>query len=85
MKDEQQAGSGQQQTGFGKVDARYSEEPHVITDRLRSTMANSAQGDFLVIGTRQDGSPFAWSTGDENKTLELAKASPVLAELANQR
>lgn len=76
--------SGQQSQAFsqGKVDARYGEEPHVITDRLRSTMANAAQGEFLVIGKRQDGSPFLWGTGDEERTRELAKeAAPVLANL----
>lgn len=64
----------------GQFDARFSEEPHVIQDRLRA-MGASAQ-DLLVIGKRQDGSPFAWSTGDQDATRELAKtAAPVLADL----
>lgn len=88
MKDEQQGqqGAGSQQPYAGKIDARFSEEPHVITDRLRTTMNNSLDGDFLVIGKRQDGSPFAWSTGDADATKELAKvAAPVLADLDQQR
>jgi hypothetical protein len=85
-KNEQQGQSGQgfasQRTGVQTLDARYSEEPHVITDRLRTTMANAASGDFIVIGKKQDGSPFLWSSADQDKTQELAKvAAPVLAGL----
>lgn len=79
--DKNQQAAGQPYAG--KIDTRFNEEPHVITDRLRSTMANSLDGDFLVIGKRQDGSPFAWSTGDQDATKELANSvgTPVLAEL----
>lgn len=75
MNKEQERNYGQ---GAGQFDARFKEEPHVITDRLRSM--GTSLDDVLVIGRKQDGSPFAWSTGDETKTLELAKAAaPVLA------
>lgn len=75
--------AGQRQTygeGKGQFDARFKEEPHVITDRLRSMGTNL--DNVLVIGQKADGSPFAWSTGDEDATRELAKqAAPVLADL----
>lgn len=92
MKEQGQGTTGQQASGFGSqrtgaqpLDARYGEEPHVITDRLRTTMGNAAQGDFIVIGQKQDGSAFLWSSADESKVQELAKvAAPVLAGLETE-
>jgi hypothetical protein len=78
MKQEDQSGIGSgttaSQPGNQQIDGRYGEEPHVITDRLRSTMANAAQGDFVVLGKKQDGSPFLWSTGDQAVAKDLAKS-----------
>jgi hypothetical protein len=83
---QQASGFSGQRTGAQVLDARYSEEPHTITDRLRSTMNNSLDGDFIVIGQKQDGSPFLWSSGDQTKAQELAKvAAPVLAGLDTDR
>jgi hypothetical protein len=75
---EQGSTTGQQATGFGSsrtgsqpLDARYSEDVHTIADRLRP-MA-SADSNLIVIGQKQDGSPFLWATGDKQVTADLAK------------
>lgn len=81
---QQEKGFAGQRTGAQAIDARYGEEPHVVTDRLRSTMNNSLDGDFIVIGLKQDGSPFLWSSADQAKSQELAKVvAPELAGLSN--
>lgn len=83
MKDkisEQSREHGQQGQGYG-LDARFSEDSQAVSERLRQTMLTE-DAKFVVIGQRQDGTAFAWSNSDENKTQELARAAaPVLANL----
>jgi hypothetical protein len=74
----QSAGAAQGQ----KIDGRFSQEPHAIYDQLRPLTSGTAGTDFVVMGRKQDGTVFAWSTGDKERTEELAKqAAPVLAGL----
>jgi hypothetical protein len=87
MKQEEQSGaaaaSTSQRTGAQQLDARYGEEPHVITDRLRTTMANAAQR--RLHRDRQEAGRLAVPVvdGRSGKVQELAKVAGSLCSPAS--